>query len=127
MVLELGDDDEVAGAEVVEPPRVGDEVDALRRAAREDDLARRRRVDERAHLLARALVAGGRALGELVDAAVHVRVRVLVEVAQRVEHLARLLRRGGGVEECDRLAVAQLLEVGEVGADALRVELRLGR
>ena len=48
VVLELGDDDEVAGAEVVEAPRVRDEVDALGRAAREDDLARRRRVDERA-------------------------------------------------------------------------------
>ena len=81
VVLELGDDDEVARAEVVEPPGVGDEVERLGRAAREDDLARRRRVDERAHLLAGALVAGGRALGELVDAAVHVRVRGLVEVA----------------------------------------------
>ncbi len=126
VVLELGDDDEVARTEVVQPPRVRDEVDAFRGAAREDDLAGRRRVDERTRLLARALVAGGRALGELVDAAVHVRVRVLVEVTQRVEHLPRLLRRRRRVQEGDRLAVPQLLQVGEVCADALRVELRLG-
>ena len=40
VVLELGRDDEVAGAEVVESPGVGDEVQRLGRAAREDDLAR---------------------------------------------------------------------------------------
>ena len=74
VVLELGDHDDVAGAEVLEAPRVRDEVQRLGRAAREDHLAVRRRVDVGAHLLARALVAGGRALGERVDAAMHVRV-----------------------------------------------------
>src|SRR5207249_948315 len=54
-------------------------------------------------------------------------VRVLVEVAQRVEHLPWLLRRRGRVEEGDRLAVAQLLEVGKVGPDALRIEPRFRR
>ena len=39
VVLELGDDDDVARPEVVEPPGVRDEVDRLGRAAREDDLA----------------------------------------------------------------------------------------
>ena len=80
----------------------------------------------RAHLLARALVALGRPLGEPVDAPVHVRVAVLVEVAHRVEHLAGLLGRGGRVEEGDRLAVDEILEVREIGADALNVELCLG-
>ena len=51
----------------------------------------RRRVDEGAHLLARAPRAPRRALAELVDAAVDVRVRRLVELRHRVEHLARLL------------------------------------
>ena len=81
VVLELGDDDDVARLQLVQPPRVGDEVDALGRVAGEDDLARRRGVEEPAHLLARALERLGRALGELVDAAVHVRVRGLVERA----------------------------------------------
>ena len=46
MVLELGHDDDVAGPEVVEAPRVGDEVERLGPVAREDDLPRRGRVDE---------------------------------------------------------------------------------
>ena len=51
------DDDDVAGAEVVEAPGVGDEVDALGRAAREDRArALEARSRRRAHLLARALV-----------------------------------------------------------------------
>ena len=74
VVLELGCQHDVARAEVREPPCIGDEVDRLGRVADEDDLARGRRVDERARLLARALESGGRALAELVDAAMHVRV-----------------------------------------------------
>src|SRR5207249_11232253 len=66
--------------------------------SREDHLAVRGRVDVRTHLLPRALVAGGRAFGERVDATMDVRVGVLVELAHRVEHLPRLLRRGGRVE-----------------------------
>ena len=123
VMLELGDHDHVAGAEVVEPPRVGDQVDRFGRAAREDHLAIRRRVDVRAYLLARALVACGRALGERIDATVHVGVRVLVELAHRVEHLTRFLGRRGRVEVRNGLAVEQLLEDGEIGAQLLRIEL----
>src|SRR5712691_8164023 len=50
-----------------------------------------------------------------------------VELVHRLEHLPRLLGAGGGVEVRERLAVEDLLEVGEVGADLLRVELRLRR
>ena len=75
VVLELGRDDHVTGAEVVEPPRVGDQVEALGAVADEDDLANARRVQERPHLLARALVAGSRALAELVDRPMDVGVR----------------------------------------------------
>ena len=127
VVLELGDDHEVAGPEVHQPPGVGDEVQALGRVSREDDLLRRRRVDEAGHGLARALVGGGCPLGELVDAAVHVRVGRLVELPQRVEHLRRLLRRRGRVEVGERLPVDLLLEDGEIGAKLARVELGLSR
>ena len=40
VVLELGDEHDVAGAEVGEAPRVRDQVDRLGRVADEDDLAR---------------------------------------------------------------------------------------
>ena len=87
------------------------------------DLALARRVEELRDLRASSLVAGGRVLGELVDAAVDVRVRRLVERRHRVEHLARLLRRGRRVEERERLPVDLLLEDREVGAQPVRVQL----
>ena len=124
VVLELGDEHEVAGAEVVEPPGVGDQVQGLGRVADEDDLPHRRRVDERARLLARSLEGRRRALAELVDAAMDVRVRRLVEVRHRVEHLPRLLRARGRVEVGERLAVEVLLEDREVGAELGGVERR---
>ena len=124
VVLELGDDDDVAGAEVVEAPRVGDQVDALGRAVREDHLARRRCVDELRHLLACALVLRGCQLRERLHAAVHVGVRRLVEGAQLVEHLARLVRADRGVEIGERLAAHLLLEDRKIGAKPARVELR---
>jgi len=125
VVLELGRNDDVAGAELVEAPGVGDEVERLGRAAREDDLAYGGRVDEGPHLLARALEALGRPLGEQVDAAMDVGVRGLVELALRVEHLPRLLRAHRGVEVGERLTVEALLEDRKVRAELVRVELDL--
>src|SRR5512142_3025171 len=52
----------------------------------------------------------------------HVRVRGLVEVAQNVEDLTRLLGAGGRVEVRERLAVDLLLEDGKIRAQLLRVE-----
>ena len=114
VVLELRDDDDVAWAEVAQTPGVGDEVQPLGRAADEDDLTRRRRVDEARDLLPRALVFGGRSLRQCVDAAVDVRVRRLVELPQLVEDLSRLVRADGGIEVGERLAVDLLLEDGEI-------------
>src|SRR5439155_252418 len=122
VVLELGRNDDVAGAETVEAPGVGDEVQRLGRAAREDDLARGGRVDERPYLLARALEALGRLLGEQVDAAMDVGVRRLVELAQLIQHLPRLLRGHRRVEVGERLSVEAPLEDREVRAELVRVE-----
>ena len=117
VVLELGDDDEVAGLEVPEPPRVRDEVDRLGRVADEDDLAHVDGALRKARVRSRACSSAlGRALGELVDAAMDVRVRRLVEAVHRLEHLARLLRARGRIEEGERLAVELLLEDREIRA-----------
>ena len=108
VVLHLGDDDLVALPDGVPPElrllrrrgvgqRVGDEVDALGAVAGEDDLPLRR-TDERADGGAGGLVGAGRLLGELVGSPVRRGVDVLVEPALGVEHLARLLRGGPGVE-----------------------------
>ena len=61
-------------------------------------------------------------LREPIDAPMDVRVLVLVERAHPVEHLARLLRRGRGVEERDGLAVDELVEDREVLAQPGRIE-----
>ena len=46
----------------------------------------RARVQERAHLLARALVGLGRGIGEIMQAAMHVGVFVRVGLLDAVEH-----------------------------------------
>ena len=108
VVLHLGDHDLVALADGVRPElrllrrrgvgqRVGDEVDRLGGVAGEDDLPLRR-PDEGADGGAGGLVGARRLFGELVRTPVGGCVDVLVEPAFRVEHLARLLRRGPGVE-----------------------------
>src|SRR5436309_11581563 len=53
-----------------------------------------------------------------------IRVGGLVEVAQLVEHLARLVRADRGVEVGERLAAHLVLEDREVGAKLARIEFR---
>jgi len=62
MVLEVADDDLVARLDESRPPALRDEVDALRRAAGEDDLVGGRGAEEGAGRLARLLEMVGRAL-----------------------------------------------------------------
>ena len=82
VVLEVGDDDLVALADVAPSPGLRHEVDRFGRAAdAEDDLFADGALMKRAHLLARRLVGIGRARGERVRGAMDVGVLVLVEVA----------------------------------------------
>ena len=125
VVLHLGDDDLVARLQVRAPPRVRDQVERLRRRAREHDLALPGRTDERGDLRARAFVQLSRLFGQRVHAAVHVRVVMLVEVDEAVDHAPRLLRRGRVVQPDERLvAVHAALEDREVLANDLGIEHR---
>ena len=90
------------------------------RAAHEDDLVLGGRVEEAPHLLARAFVGVGGARRQRVRGAVDVRVLVLVEVAEAIDHRLRLLRGGGVVEPDERPAVDPLLQDREVAADQRR-------
>ena len=81
VVLELRDEHDVPRAEVVEAPRIGDEIDALRRPVSEDQFARIGRIHELRNLLAGAFVFRRCDLRERVDAAMDVRVRRFVERA----------------------------------------------
>ena len=72
VVLDIADDDLVAGFQVRRAPALGHQVDRLGGAAQKNDLALVGGVEEGAHLLARRLEMVGRALAQLVDAAMHV-------------------------------------------------------
>ena len=98
MMLELRGQDRVARPEVPEAPRKRDQVDRFGRVARPYDLGRVGGVDEAGDLRARRLEGVGGAGRQLVNAAMDVRVIVLVIVDERVDHRARLLRRGGRIE-----------------------------
>ena len=74
VMLEPGDDDLVVLADVLAAPALRDEVDRLGCAADEDDLVRGRRVEKAADLFAGVLVGVGGAGGQLVRAAMDVRV-----------------------------------------------------
>ena len=127
VMLELGDDDHVARAEVLETPGVGDQVQRLGDVPGEDHLADGGRVQQRAHLLARSFEARRRPLREVVDGAVHVCVRVAVELPHRVQHLPRLLRGVRRVEIGERLAVHLALEGGKIGPQLAGIERGDGR
>ncbi len=105
MVLHDREHDLVALADVMDTERRRDEIDRLRRVAGEDDLFVRGGVEEGANALARDFEGFGRGIGQIVQAAMHVGVFVLVGLGQPLDDDARLLRRSGIVEIDKRLAV----------------------
>ena len=122
VVLHLGGDDRITGADEGAAVGIGDQVQGLGRLAHEDHLAAIAGVDEPGHDVARALVALGGTGAEVVDAAMDVGVGGLVDVDQRLDHLTRLLRRRRRIEEYQPLAVHGLGQDRKVGADLLEVE-----
>ena len=120
VVLHLGDQHRL-----VRPQQravaVRDQVDGAGRAAGEHDLVARRRVQQGRHLVAHALIGVGGALAHPVQPAMHVGVLGAHRVHHRLDHRVRLLRRGGAVEEHERLAAHRLLQDREVGAQVRQV------
>ena len=104
-MLQPGDDDLIIPADVLAAPALGDEVDRLGRAPHEDDLVDRTGVQETTGLLAGRLVGIGRPGRQCVGRPVDVRVFVLVEVLQPVDHRLRFLRRRGIVQPDQRPTV----------------------
>ena len=83
--------------------------------------SRRLGVEEAAHGLARALIGVGRRIGEIMQAAMHIGVFVLVDMGDALDHLPRLLRRGGVVEIDEILAIGLFGEDRKVAADRLDI------
>ncbi len=98
VMLEGREQDAVAGLEVRAAPAVRDQIDALGRAAHEDDLARRCGIDEARDAGARGLE-GDRHVGRAgIDAAMHGRIIGAHGAGGRIDDGLRFLCGRGGVE-----------------------------
>ena len=122
VMLELGEQDGVAGLEVVERPCRGDKIDALGGAASEDDLLGGAGVDELRDAFASTFVNAGGAIAQLVNAAMDVGVVVLVVALDGLENLTRFLRGGAVVEVDERVPVDLLIQDREIFAQLLPVD-----
>src|SRR5262249_2609389 len=78
VMFHLREQNLVPALDILGAPRLRDEIDALGRAAGEDDLVRAGGVDELRPARARRLAGRGGAIAQLMNAAMHVRVIVLV-------------------------------------------------
>src|SRR5712692_4900631 len=122
-MLHVGDDDFVPGLEVSSPVALGDEIDALGRAANKDDLATVGRIDEALYLGSRLLVLFGSALAKPMNAAVDVGVVGGVKPADRVDDASGLVRGRGIVKINQPPAINLLPENRKVVSDAQGIEL----
>ena len=103
---------------------VRDEIDRFRAALGEDDLIRRGGVEEAPDRLTRLLVKRCRFRREEMRAAMDIGVSRGIGVVYRVEHDARLLRRGAVVEIDERLAIHLARQDREFRAQRGDIEAR---
>src|SRR5271157_4773876 len=121
-MLEPGDDDFVVLLNVAASPTLGDKVDGLGRSANEDDLADRAGIEESTRLFARRLIGIGGTRCQFVGGAMHVRVFVLIEVAEAIDNALRLLRGCRVVEPDERTPIHALPQDGKIAANSFYVE-----
>ena len=118
VVLHLGEQNLIAGLQVRGRPGLGHEVDAFGCAAREDDFVRRSSMDELSGALPCGLEGRSRAVAELVDTAMHVRIVVLVVMAQSIQHAEGLLTRSRIVQIDQGMSVDFLIENRKVSPES---------
>ena len=121
VVLHLGEQHFVAGAERVAPEARSHQVQPFRRAPDEDHFLGGVGAEECRQAAPRLLVLPGGAFGEHMDAAMDVRVPGLVHPVHGVEHRPGFLRTRGVVQVRDRSAARLLAQDGEVGAHPVEV------
>jgi hypothetical protein len=124
VVLHLGEDDAVTGADIGVAPGAGDEVDRLGRVADEDHLAPVGGADVVGDRGPRPLVGFGRLGREGVGAAVDVGVVAPLVAVDRLDRGQHPLGAGAAVEVGDRPAVDLALQGREGGAHLLDGERR---
>ena len=113
-MLHARDEDDVPCTQVLRPPGVRHEVDALCGATGENDLVLRGGSDEMGDLFACGLKGLRGAVAQLMQCAVHIGVVPLVVVRERLNDGAWLLATGGIVQIHQRVPMHLLIEDGEV-------------
>ena len=126
MVLHLGEEHFVAGAQVLPTEGLGHKIDRLGGAPHENDFVLVLGVHKALRRPACALVGLRRKHREVMHTAMHIGVVVLEALALGIHRHSWLLRTGRAVEVNQRLVIDMLREDGELGADPLHVE-RLDR
>ena len=111
VVLHVRDQNFVALAQIRAAPARGDEVDRLRRAAREHAFPRLARADERRGAFPRVFERGRRRLAQMIKPAVNVRVFLGIKPGNGIDDALRFLRRGGAVEIRETGISAQQREI----------------
>ena len=122
VMLERGNQNLIAGLKLRSCKALRDEVDAFGRAAHEYDFLRVARIDEAPDVFASAFEGVSCALTQRMNAAMHVRVIVLVVVRYRIDDRARALARRGVVEIDERLAVDLLRQNRKVAPNRGGIE-----
>ena len=113
----------IAGSHVRAPVGLRYQVDGLRRPARENNLARLRRVHEGPYRFSRFLELLRRDLRQIMHAAMNIRVFALVVPHQRVDHRPRFLRCGRVIEINQRMPMHLRVQDRKILPDSLHVEL----
>ena len=122
VMLQGGGQDLVARLQVRAAPTRRDQVQAFGGVAHEDELVRVIGTNEASDTFTRRFVQIGRFNAEGVHAAVHVGVRIRIEVDQRINDLTRLLRGRRIIEVNQRSTVDLALEDRKVRTDPLDVQ-----
>ena len=121
VMLHLREQHHIARLQILHAPRGRHQVNAFRGAPRKNDFLRARRIDELGRARAGGFKTGRGAIAQFMNAPVDVRIVVLVIMHQRVNDLARLLRRGGVVQIDQRLAVNLLVQYRKILPQGLPV------
>ena len=117
VVFHFGEENHISSAKKFSAPGLRDQIDALGRAAREDDFIGASCAEICRHALPRFLVRFSRAGTQFVETAMHIGVVVLVIMPERIDHGARLLRCRRVIEIDQRMTVRFLIEDRKILAD----------
>src|SRR5437867_11639293 len=114
--------DHVSCANKFSAPRLSDKVDTLGRSASENDFVRAHGADVIRYALARFFVSFRCARAQCVQAAMNIRVLMLIKIPKCFDHRARLLRSRSAIEINQRMLMRLLAQDREMLTDGLPID-----